>query len=193
LCAKYKYDPKKAAELLDEAGWKMGPNNIRMKNGQPLTIEINSINYGSGNLPEVELMQGQLLQLGVDAKIKSQARPPWYEDNYHCATNGPVLFLRDSDFNGLAALFASTNIGGNFNWSCYANAEVDRLLAEGRTTFEPAKRRATYAKLEALLMDQAVAVPLVDELSVWIVRSTVTGTKYNYSGYPVLGDATIGR
>ena len=193
LCAKYKYDPKKAAQLLDEAGWKMGPNNIRQKNGQPLTIEINSINYGSGNLPEIELLQGQLLQLGVDAKIKSQARPPWYEDNYHCATNGPVLFLRDSDMNALSALFASTNIGGNFNWACYANPEVDRLLAEGRTAFDPAKRRATYAKLEDLLMEQAVAVPLVDELSVWIVRSTVTGTKYNYSGYPVLGDATIGR
>ncbi|HEV2440071.1 MAG TPA: ABC transporter substrate-binding protein [bacterium] len=193
LCAKYTYDPKKAAQLLDEAGWKMGPNNVRLKDGRPLSIEVNSINYGGGNLPEVELLQGQLLQLGVDAKIKSQARPPWYEDNYHCATNGPVLFLRDPDMNALAALFASTNIGGNFNWSCYANPEVDRLLAEGRAQFDPSRRRAVYARLEALLLDQAVAVPLVDELSVWVVRSSVTGTKYNYSGYPVLGDAVVGR
>jgi ABC-type transport system substrate-binding protein len=168
-------------------------NNIRMKNGQPLTIEINSINYGSGNLPEVELLQGQLLQLGVDARIKSQARPPWYEDNYHCATNGPILFLRDPDWNALSALFDSTNIGGNFNWACYSNPEVDRLLADGRTEFDAAKRRATYLRLETLLMDDAVAVPLVDELSVWIVRNTVQGTTYNFSTYPVLGDVTIGR
>jgi peptide/nickel transport system substrate-binding protein len=192
LCSKYAYDPKKAAQLLEEAGWRMGPNNIRMKNGQPLTIEINSINYGGGNLPEAELLQGQLIQLGVDARLKSQARPPWYEDNYHCATNGPLLFLRDPDWNALSALFDSTNIGGNFNWSCYANPEVDRLIAQGRGEFDAAKRRATYQRLEAMLMDEAVAVPLVDELSVWVVRNSVHGTTYNFSTYPVLGDVTVG-
>lgn len=193
LCAKYKYDPKKAAALLDEAGWKMGPGNIRTKNGQPLTIEINSINYGSGNLPEIELLQGQLLQLGVDAKIKSQARPPWYEDNYHCATNGPVMFLRSTDWDGLYALFASQNVGGNFNWSCYANPEVDRLIADGRAAFDPAKRRVIYDRMETILMNDAVSIPLVDELSVWVIRNTVHDTKYNFSTYPVLGDVTIGK
>jgi peptide/nickel transport system substrate-binding protein len=193
LCAAYRYDPKKAAQLLDEAGWKMGAGNIRAKDGRPLAVVINSINYGAGNLPEIELLQGQLLQLGIDARIKSQARPPWFEDNYHCATNGPVLFLRDPDMNGLAALFASANIGGNFNWSCYANPDVDRLLADGRTQFEPTKRRAAYMRIEQILLEQAVAVPLVDELSVWIVRASMPGTKYNYSGYPVLSDAVVGR
>ncbi len=193
LCAKYRYDAKKAAQLLDEAGWKMGPNNIRTKSGQPLAIEINSINYGSGNLPEIELLQGQLLQLGVDAKIKSQARPPWYEDNFHCATNGPVMFLRAVDWDGLFAVFGSQNVGGNFNWSCYSNAEVDRLIAEGRAVFDPSKRRTIYARLETILMNDAVAVPLVDELSVWVIRNTVRGTLYNFSTYPVLGDVSIGR
>ena len=193
LCAKFKYDPKKAAQLLDEAGWKMGPNNVRAKGGQPLAIEINSINYGSGNLPEIELLQGQLLQLGVDAKIKSQARPPWYEDNFHCATNGPVMFLRSVDWDGLFALFGSQNVGGNFNWSCYSNPEADKLIAEGRAVFDPAKRRAIYTRLETILMNDAVSVPLVDELSVWVIRNTVRGTTYNFSTYPVLGDVTVGR
>jgi peptide/nickel transport system substrate-binding protein len=191
LCAKYTYDPKKAAQLLDEDGWKMGPNNVRMKNGQPLAIEINSINYGSGNLPEVELLQGQLLQLGFDAKIKSQARPPWYEDNFHCATNGPVMFLRATDWDGLFALFDSQNVGGNFNWSCYANPAADKLITEGRAEPDLAKRRAIYTQLETMLMNDAVAVPLVDELSVWVIRNTVHDTKYNYATYPVLGDVTI--
>jgi ABC-type transport system substrate-binding protein len=70
---------------------------------------------------------------------------------------------------------------------------VDRLIADGRTEFDAAKRRAIYQRLETLLMDDAVAVPLVDELSVWVVRNTVQGTTYNFSTYPVLGDVTIGR
>ncbi len=191
LRAYYPYNPQKAAQLLDEAGWKMGPGNIRNKDGRPLTLVVNSINYGSGNLPEIELLQGQLLGLGIDARIKSQARPPWYEDNYHCATNGPVMFLRAIDWDGLYALFGTPNIGGNFNWACFSNAEVDRLLAQGLAEFDPAKRRATYLKIEHILLDQAVAVPLVDELSVWVMRNSVKHTRYNYSAYPILGDVVI--
>ncbi|MDR7545169.1 MAG: ABC transporter substrate-binding protein [Armatimonadota bacterium] len=189
----YPYNPSKAAQLLDEAGWKMGPDNVRQKDGKPMTLVINSINYGAGNWPEVELLQGWLRQLGIDARIKSQARPPWYEDNYRCATNGPVMFLRSVDWDGLYALFGSANIGGNFNWSCYANAEVDRLLQQGRTEFDRAKRRAIYLRIERILLEQAVSVPLVDEFSVWVIRNNVKGTKYNYPAYPVLSDVYLER
>ena len=185
----YPYNPAKAAQLLEEAGWKMGADNMRQKDGKPLSLLINSINYGGGNLPEVELLQGQLFKLGIDARIKSQARPPWYEDNYHCATNGPVMFLRSVDWDGLFALFASRNVGGNFNWSCYANPEVDRLLAAGVAEFDQAKRKAIYLKIEQILIEQAVTVPLVDEFSVWVMRSNVKGVRYNYSAYPILSDA----
>lgn len=34
----YKYDPEKAKQLLDEAGWKVGAGGIREKDGKPLTI-----------------------------------------------------------------------------------------------------------------------------------------------------------
>jgi len=188
FCSAYGYNPQKAAQLLDEDGWRMGPNNTRQKDGKPLTIVFDSVNYGSGNFPEVELIQGQLLEMGIDAQIKSQARAPWFEDALHCATNGPELFLRDPDMNGLNALFNSANIGGNFNFSCYANPEVDRLLAAGRETYDPAKRRAAYLGVERIVLDQAVAVPLFDELAVYVARSTVQATKYNYSAYPVLSD-----
>jgi peptide/nickel transport system substrate-binding protein len=193
FCKTYGFDPQKAAQLLDEDGWRMGPNNIRVKDGKPLTVVFNSVNYGAGNFPEVELIQGQLLDLGVNLQIKSQARAPWFEDSLHCTTNGPELFLRDPDMNGLYALFDSANIGGNFNFSCYANPEVDRLLAAGRTTYDPAKRRAAYLGVMRIVLDQAVAIPLFDELAVYVARSTVHGTKYNYSAYPVLSDVSLER
>jgi peptide/nickel transport system substrate-binding protein len=34
----YKYDPEKAKQLLDEAGWKVGAGGIREKDGKPLSI-----------------------------------------------------------------------------------------------------------------------------------------------------------
>ncbi len=191
LCTIYPYDPQKAAQLLDEDGWKMGPNDIRQKNGKSLSLVINTINYGGGTAPEIELLQGQLLSLGIDARIKGQARPPYYEDNYRCATNATTIFLRSTDWDGLSSLFSSSAIGGNFNWACYSSADVDRLLQEGREQLVPGKRRATYVALEHLLLDQAVAVPLYDVLSVWAIRNTVKDTKYTYSTYPLLNDVSV--
>jgi ABC-type transport system substrate-binding protein len=68
---------------------------------------------------------------------------------------------------------------------------VDRLLAEGRAEFDPAKRKAIYLKIEQILTEQAVTVPLVDEFAVWVMRSNVNGVKYNYSAYPLLNDTYL--
>jgi peptide/nickel transport system substrate-binding protein len=190
-CTYYPYNPAKAAQLLEEDGWKLGPNNVRTKGGKPLTLILHSLNYGGGNFPEVELIQGQLLALGIDARIKSDAAATWNEDNYRCATNMGSIFLRTNEPDAMYALFHSSTIGSNFNWSCYANREVDALLQEGRAQLDPAKRRATYLKIQHLLLEQAIAIPLMDKLSVWAVRDSIKGIKYNYSTYPALSDTYI--
>ncbi len=192
-CASYPYDPQRARRLLDEAGWKMGPNNLRVKDGHPLTLTFNSLNLGGGDFPDVQPVQAQLLELGIDLKIKSQAFGPFASDNFHCADNLGTIFLRANDEDTLYALFATANIGTNFNWSCYSNAQVDQLLAAGRSTLDPAKRRAIYVQLDHLLLDQAVAMPMMDELSVWVRRANVSGVRYNYSTYPAFGDAYLAK
>ena len=34
-------------------------------------------------------------------------------------------------------------------------------------------------------MDEALTVPLVDELAVWAFRANVQGVKYNFNAYPI--------
>ena len=104
-----------------------------------------------------------------------------------------MLFLRSIDPDGLWSLFHSSQVGANFNWSCVKNAKLDGLLADGRRESDPARRRAIYLAAEKLALDEALTVPLVDELAVWAFRATVQGVKYNFNAYPVLSDATIRR
>ena len=40
----YPYDPEKAAELLDEAGWVLGDDGVRVKDGVRLSLEMDSAN-----------------------------------------------------------------------------------------------------------------------------------------------------
>jgi len=190
-CSYYPYNPAKAAQLLEEAGWKMGPNHVRVKDGRPLTLVFNSLNSGGGDLPDVQPVQGQLADLGINLQIKSQSIGGFADDNFRCLDHAGTIFLRTNDSDTLYALFATANIGSNFNWSCYSNSEADRLLAEGRSTLDPAKRQAIYVQLDHMLLDQAVAMPMMDELSVWVRRSNVQDVRYNYSTYPALSDAYI--
>ena len=187
----YPHDPVAAQALLKEAGWIPGADGIRAKEGKRLEIVLNAIEYGGGTDPVVPLIQDSLREVGIDVKIKAQARPPWYEDNYRCATHGPVMFLRAIDPDGLYALFHSSLVGSNFNWSCVKNARLDDLLEQGRRESDPAKRRAIYLAIEKLALDEALTVPLVDDLSVWAFRTNVQGTKYNFNAYPVLSDVTL--
>ncbi len=187
----YPHDPAGAQALLKEAGWIPGADGIRVKGGQRLEIVLNAIEYGGGTDPVVPLIQDSLREVGIDVKIKAQARPPWYEDNYRCATHGPVMFLRSIDPDGLYALFHSSLVGSNFNWSCVKNTGLDQMLDQGRRESDPAKRRAIYLAIEKLALDEALTVPLVDDLSVWAFRANVQGTKYNFNAYPVLSDVIL--
>ena len=189
--AAYAYDPAKAKALLDEAGWKAGTDGMRAKGGSRLEIVLNAIEYGGGPDPAAQLVQASLQEVGIAVRIKAQARPPWYEDNYRCATHGPIMFLRASDPDGLYSLFHSSLVGSNFNWSCVKNAKLDQLLADGRGESDPAKRRTIYRDVQKLVLDDAMAAPLVDDLAVWAFRANVQETKYNFNAYPVLSDAFI--
>jgi len=89
------------------------------------------------------------------------------------------------------SLFHASLVGANFNWSCVKNAKLDQMLEQGRREADQAKRRAIYLSIAQLALDEALTVPLVDELSVWAYRTGVQGVKYNFNAYPVLGDATL--
>jgi len=189
----YPYDPERATELLEEAGWtEMGDDGVRMNaDGERLELVINAIDYGAGPFEIDQLVQGQMLAVGIDASLKAQARPPWYEDNYNCATNGPIMFLRSGDWDGLWVLLHSSTVGGNFNWSCVSDPEIDALLEQGRVEGDPAARREIYLEIEQMAMERALVAPLVDELSVWAMHDNVNGLLFNGFTYPVITEIVV--
>ncbi|MCO5176357.1 MAG: ABC transporter substrate-binding protein [Thermomicrobiales bacterium] len=183
------YDPEQAKQLLEEAGWT--GDGTREKDGKKLSFLLNVIDAGSGSPPEAQLIQANLNDVGFDCQIKAQARAPWYEDNYNCATNGPVMFLRSGDYDGLYAMFHSSLIGKNFNFACLDDPEIDSMLEQGRTETDQAARRALYLEICQKLADMAVAAPLVDEYAVWAGKKEVQGLMFNGYTYPQFGLVSI--
>ncbi len=191
LKSMYPYDQAQAKKALDDGGWKVGSDGIRIKDGKRLQLVINAIDRGSGIDNYIQLLQAQWREVGIDATIKAQARAPWYEDNYKCTTNAISLFLRSGDWDGMFALFHSSMIGTNFNFSCYSNPAVDKLLTDGKTETNTDKRKAIYLQAEQKVMEDAVFLPMVDELSIWGFKSNVSGLNFDGYTYPHFADVSL--
>ncbi len=63
------YDPDKARALLDEAGWTVGDNGIREKDGQPLIVRFSQIATVKASENEALQAQSMLKEVGIQLDI----------------------------------------------------------------------------------------------------------------------------
>lgn len=151
--APYPYDPEKAKALLAEAGYPDGfETNFLVTEG------------GSGMLDPVAMgtaIQADLAAVGVKANIQT------YEWNTFLDTVNPGLEGKaglaemawmTSDPDTLPFLTLRTEAWpaeGGYNSGYYSNPEVDKLLAEARSSADQAKRAELYKQISKLVYDDA--------------------------------------
>ena len=150
----YPLDLKKAAEMLDGAGYKAGANGERFK----LTID-----YLPGQDDQqknvAEYVRGQLKKVGIAVEVRASADfPAWAK---RMATHDFDMSM-DAVFNwgdpviGVARTYLSTNIKPIVwtNTQSYNNPKVDELLEAAGTQLDPTKRKALYATFEKIVTDE---------------------------------------
>ncbi|MFE2556273.1 ABC transporter substrate-binding protein [Streptomyces sp. NPDC059352] len=147
-----RHDLAGAQKILDEAGWKPGPDGIRVRNGVRAEFPLW---YLSGD----KLRQDHALAYASDAKkagidIRTQAgtweviEPRMKTDAVLAGGGSPG----DPDFDQYL-LLKSTLAGDGFNnMAWYDNKTVDRALEDGRRTDDPAERRAAYDTVQRELV-----------------------------------------
>ncbi len=167
----YKYDPAKAKTLLDEAGWKPGPDGIRVKGGKRLE-----------------------LSLLVSKKVLNDALVPIAKENYQQI--GVLLKPQVVDFNALMAARKAGNYDlASFSTSTlndphdgvwdyfsseaaiqgYHNAEVDKLITEGNATLDIEKRKPVYHQLYKVLAEDPPVILLGNRKILSASSAHVTG------------------
>jgi peptide/nickel transport system substrate-binding protein len=150
------YDPKRAARLLDEAGWKLGPDGFREKDGRRLTLEFLAI-AGSPNTEEL-LAQSMLRSAGIESFLKTYSREmafaPEHSGGIIARGNFDIFFASysyrfDPDSSWLFTCAQVEPKG--FNESRYCNPHLDALEVAGRGTYDPSLRRRYYAEIQQVL------------------------------------------
>ena len=173
----YPYDPKKAVELLEAAGWKMGAGGIRMKDGQPLTTTWQVL---AVVLPEVGVAaQADLKKIGFDLKVETITGPRW--DELVFAGQHEINPLRwiAADPSLLEVMFHSRNLPEpgrfRFNLGSLADPALDKLLEQAGGEMDPAKRTMIYADVQKKIMDNASWFPIHNQVNSIAYRANRSG------------------
>jgi peptide/nickel transport system substrate-binding protein len=178
----YPYDPEGAGRILDEAGWVMGDDGIRVKDGQRLELVANVL----ADVPEygelTQVVQAQLRDVGMDVSLKSLSRSPWFASNAEGDYNMVGMALWNTDPNMLRMLYGTN--GSVFTWSHYSNPEFDALVNEGARITDVDARLALYAQAQRILVDDAVVLPIYDQVNLLGKQANIEGIFFDQNAYP---------
>jgi peptide/nickel transport system substrate-binding protein len=180
----YPYDPAKAEEILEQAGWKKGPTGIREKDGNPLKLIL--IHWGSP--ARHEIVQAQLKQVGMDVEIQMVAPLAYIEAARAGEHNLTMLSAQYSDPSALNGYFKS---GAPYDWTKHQNDRLDALLDQGIKTLDEKQRLEIYAEIQQIIMKDAMVLPLYVTTAIFGAQSEVEGLAFDGRNDPIFYDVYI--
>jgi peptide/nickel transport system substrate-binding protein len=152
------YDPKAAAQLLDEAGWRLGPDGKRSKNGKPLEITLIST-AGNVTREQIEvILQQKWSALGIDVNVKNL--PPatifapiasggiFYGGNFDVALSALIDNTPDPNRMNVNTIDHIPPHGNNL--SRYRNEEITQLEERAARTFVESERKRLYDRIQEI-------------------------------------------
>lgn len=178
---KYDYSPKKAGELLDAAGWKMGSDGFRYKNGQKLTIKLSHPNEGNAvRVKTAPVVQQMLIAVGIDLQLVpydfgTLATKVFDEQDFQMYFLGWQLGNTDPDQIGLwdksATVLGANNAGG------WWTERSEQLLKAGLVTADIEERIEIYTEWQQLWVDEAPSYLFYMTNGLWAQNTRVGNFK----------------
>ena len=158
----YSYDPKKAGQLLDQAGYPAGRDGMR-----GLRFEYKTTPEGARM---GEVFQAMLQRVGIELTIRSLDFAAYYAEIQAGGFDLTSLqWVGINDPNSYYMIFDSNKTPPHgMNRSYYSNPAMDRLVEAGMTTIDLAARKKIYAQVQQLAADDLPYVSLwwVDNVAV---------------------------
>ncbi len=173
----FTYDTAKANSMLEQAGWKLGTDKVRSKDGKRLTITL--IGWAEWDRQILEYIQAQLGAVGIEMKIVKSPDQASYgklldAGQFDIDLEGPNQ--NDSNPIFLPALrFYSKATGANVKYFA-PGAKFDQLVEQGSAATERAETQKKAAESMQLLIDQeAVVIPVAGLYRIYAMKDKVQG------------------
>ncbi|HEY0582939.1 MAG TPA: ABC transporter substrate-binding protein, partial [Chloroflexota bacterium] len=162
----YTYDPAKAEQLLQGAGWAKGSDGIYAKNGQKLEF---SITTNSGNKIRetfIQVAAEQFKQIGVNAEPKTESfealvdrlntskDPKYGEQGGHDFDSVVIGWSLTADPDMYSIWHSNSTRPSENNVIMYKNPELDKAIEDGRTKCSQTERKDAYKTANKILNEE---------------------------------------
>lgn len=198
--SRFDYSPTKAKQLLDDAGWKVGSDGIRQKDGQQLTVTFPVSTNQSVPAERSLFQQIQASEKAVGFKVVLDELDlsSWYAAlaaNEYDVVSAPYTKVGP---DVLRILYDSASIepapSGYFaNLAQLDDPALDTLLEQAARTSDADERADLYEQAQKAILASDTVLPLYDQQNHFLVRSAVHGIQTTSVSTPWFGTAWIDR
>ncbi len=182
----YPYDPERAEQLLDEAGWQTGPDGVRVNTaGERLSFPL--MTTAGSRVRELvqQVLQAQFRQVGVEALIRNEPARVFFGDTVTHRTNSglnmyaflstpegvPVEMLRSDRIPGEDNGFTGQNFPG------YRSDRMDTLLDALELELDPERRNGMWSELQQIYANELPAMPLYFRAEPYVIPKWLEGIR----------------
>ncbi len=188
---RYRYDPARAGELLEAAGWHAEGGARRDAQGQALSLQL-ATTAGNRTRELVEqVIQNQWRQLGIDVRIKNEpARVLFGETLRHRNFEAAMYAWTSAPENVPRSIFHSTEIphaANGFagqNAAGFNNPEMDRLIDAAEIELDRDRRTLLWAEMQRLYATELPSLPLFFRSDAFILPKWLKGLRPTGNQYP---------
>lgn len=184
----YEYNTDTASAMLEEAGWTMGDDGVREKDGKKLELDLL---YNSDSVTEKtisEYLQSEYLKLGISLNIHGEEEQS-YRDNMK-AGNFDMVFnicwgMPYDPQSSLAAMRAPVYGDYAAQLGLADKEEIDQAITSILTTTDETERQELYEYVLTRLHEDAVYIPLTFECNKALYTTELQGVHFGTDQYDV--------
>lgn len=177
----YPYSKREAAKLLDAAGWKLGKDGYRYKDGKKLSMQFMTTAGNKTRETVQTLLQGQWKSVGIETLIKNEPARVFFAESTRKRNYGGLAMYAwvSSPESTPRSTFHSSNIPtaknsySGQNQMGWSNPKVDSLLDQLDVEFNAAKRKELAQRLLGEYTKDAPVIPLYYRSEVAVVPTNM--------------------
>ena len=164
----YDYDPELAKTMLDDAGWTVGADGIREKDGEKLSFTIINRNSRPERTAIAQAIQAYMKEINVGVDFEDLESAAWLErwlsTDWEAVVGGWII-PADPSLTGLYACDGSNNFTG------FCNPELDAVMELSDETLDFAERKPLMDQVQLLMYEEGRELPLYYSGLPFVIRS----------------------
>lgn len=188
---KLAFDPERARSLLEEAGWTLGADGVREKDGQKLELSAYESLPQPQNRATLQLVSQQWAEVGVKLNVLAGDTGSATTDNldpFKTPVRPAMVGRADPDViksnfypKNRDSLLQKGGTNPNATWE---DADLNALLLEIASEPDNARRLELTADVQAYILDQAYVIPIFEEPQVFAGAPHVQGIGFDAVARP---------